>query len=88
MSLTGDTLTGVDEATVRDLRNHGGEVLDRVVAGRAVIVTRSGTPVALLTPLPRPRLTAAELIRRRRHLPEVDPSVLRADIDAVVDQSL
>ena len=31
--------------SVRELRNHGGEVLDRVARGVAVIVTRDGAEV-------------------------------------------
>ncbi|MBA3287839.1 MAG: type II toxin-antitoxin system prevent-host-death family antitoxin, partial [Acidimicrobiia bacterium] len=30
------------EVTVRELRNHGGEVLDRVIAGERLTVTRDG----------------------------------------------
>lgn len=76
------------EATVRDLRNNGGKVLDRVVAGEHVTITRDGTPVARLTPLPGPRLSAAALVERFRRLPPVDPERLRRDVDAVVDQAL
>jgi prevent-host-death family protein len=78
----------VSEATIRDLRNHGGEVIDRVRAGERVTITRDGEPVAELRPLPRRGLTAAALVERFRTLPPVDPNRLRADIDAVVDQSL
>ena len=46
------------EATVRDLRNHGGRVLDRVAAGERVTITRDGTPVARLEPAARGRLSA------------------------------
>jgi prevent-host-death family protein len=38
--------------TVRDLRNHGGRVLERVVGGESVTVTLDGRPVAELRPLP------------------------------------
>lgn len=78
-------MTGV---TVRDLRNHGGEVLDRVARGETLIVTKDGRPVAELRPLRRPSVVAAELIRRRRLLPNIDDRGLRADVDAVVDQTL
>jgi len=74
--------------TVRDLRNRGGEVLDRVERGERVIVTRDGRPVAELRPLPRPSARTAELIERRRRLPRVDPVALRHDIDTVLDPSL
>jgi len=76
------------EASIRDLRNHGGEVIDRVAAGERVTITRDGKAVAELRALPRPRATAAVLIERFRRLPPVDAARLRTDIDAVVDQSL
>ncbi|MGB8383974.1 MAG: type II toxin-antitoxin system prevent-host-death family antitoxin [Dermatophilaceae bacterium] len=76
------------EASVRDLRNHGGRVLDRVAAGERVTITRDGKPVARLEPAARGRLSAQTLVGRFRHLPPVDPQGLRADIDAVVDQQL
>ena len=74
--------------TVRELRNKGGEVLDRVARGEHVIVTRDGRPVAELRPLPRPSARPAELIERRRRLPRMDPEALRRDIDTVVDPTL
>ena len=76
------------EATVRDLRNKGGEVLDRVLAGERVTVTRDGKPVAELRPLPGTRLSAHALVERFRRLPPVDPDRFREDVDAVVDQAL
>ncbi|MGI8808451.1 MAG: type II toxin-antitoxin system Phd/YefM family antitoxin [Acidimicrobiales bacterium] len=76
------------EASIRELRNHGGEVIDRVAAGERVTITRDGKAVAELRPLPRQRATAVALIERFRRLPAVDPVRFRADIDAVVDQSL
>jgi prevent-host-death family protein len=76
------------EVNVRDLRNHGGEVLDRVSAGETVTVVRSGTAVAELRPLPRPATSAGELVARRRLLPAVDPAILRTDIDEVLDSEL
>ncbi len=76
------------EATVRDLRNKGGEVLDRVLAGERIVVTRDGKPVAELRPVPGTRLNAHALIERFRRLPPVDANRFRADVDAVVDQAL
>lgn len=74
--------------SIRDLRNHGGDVLAEVERGESVIVTRDGRPVAELRPLPRRGVSAAALIARRRHLPDVDTARLRADIDATIDMSL
>lgn len=76
------------DVTVRELRNDGGRILDRVVAGEALVVTRDGTPVAELRPLPSATLDAATLLTRWRQLPNVDPAHLRADIDSVMDPSL
>jgi prevent-host-death family protein len=75
------------DVTIRELRNHGGEVVDRAARGERVIITRSGRPVAELRPL-RPPLTAEVLIERRKGLPYVDPARLRADIDEVLDWRL
>lgn len=74
--------------SVRELRNHGGEVLARVQAGETLTVTSNGVPVAELRPLAGRYLTTAELIERSRSLPAVDARRLREDIDAVIDQSL
>ncbi|HZJ50881.1 MAG TPA: type II toxin-antitoxin system prevent-host-death family antitoxin [Actinomycetota bacterium] len=76
------------EASVRELRNHGGEVLDRVAAGEHVTVTRDGKPVAELRPLPQRGLTAAALVERFSRLPPVDPQRFRADVDAVMNPTL
>ncbi len=73
---------------MRDLRNHGAEVLARVEAGDRVTITRDGRPVAELHPLPRPSLSADALVARFKRLPPVDAALLRADVDAVVDQAL
>jgi prevent-host-death family protein len=76
------------EVSIRDLRNHGGEVIDRVQAGERVTITRDGRPVAELRPVGAPALTAEEVLRRWRRLPPMDPDKLRADIDAILDPSL
>lgn len=78
----------MEAVTVRDLRNKGGEVLDRVERGERVIVTRDGRPIAELRPLPRRSAGPVELIERRKRLPRVDPDALRRDIDSVVSPTL
>jgi prevent-host-death family protein len=78
----------MDSVTVRELRNDGAAVLDRVLRGEAVIVTRDGTEVAELRPLRRHSPSATDLIARRRRLPQVDPMALRRDIDYVLDPTL
>lgn len=72
-------------ATVRDLRNHGGDVLDRVAAGEHVVVTRDGRPVAELTAVRASRLGREALLARWRHVPRVDAQALRRDLDALLD---
>ncbi len=76
------------DVTIRDLRNHGGEVIDRVLAGETVVITRSGVPVAELVPLPPEGLDATALLARWRSLPAIDEAAFRADIDRVLDPSL
>jgi prevent-host-death family protein len=76
------------EVAVRDLRNRGGEILNRVAGGETLTVTRDGDPVAELRPLPRRPLPAASLLERWRALPAVDPARLRADIDDLLDPAL
>jgi prevent-host-death family protein len=78
----------VTEASIRDLRNHGGEILNRVAAGEAVIVTRDGEPIAELRPLSRRPLPARVLLQRWRQLPAIDAEQLRADIDDALDSTL
>lgn len=73
---------------MRDLRNKGGEVLDRVVAGEQVTVTRDGVAVAQLRPVPGTRLDAHALVERFRRLPPVDAVSFRADVDGAIDQSI
>jgi prevent-host-death family protein len=76
------------DVSIRDLRNHGGDVVDRVERGERFVVTRSGRPVAELRPLGAAGLPVAELIRRRVHLPVVDPESLRRDVDEAIDSAL
>jgi prevent-host-death family protein len=79
---------GEPEVSIRDLRNHGGEVVDRVAAGERIIITRDGRPIAELRPLPRPSLARPVVRDRWSRLPEIDPNRLREDLDAVIDSSL
>jgi len=78
----------VAEVAVRDLRNHGGEILSRVAGGETLTVTRDGAPVAELRPLPRRPRQAGLLLERWRALPAVIPAKLRADIDDLLDPGL
>ena len=74
--------------SIRDLRNRGGEVIERVLAGESLTVTRSGTPVAELAPVRRRGLDRETLLRRWRRLPPVDSETFRRDLDAALDSSL
>jgi antitoxin (DNA-binding transcriptional repressor) of toxin-antitoxin stability system len=73
--------------SIRDLRNHGGEIVDRAARGERITITRSGRPVAELRAL-RPPLSSEALLSRWRRLPGVDPAALRADVDRLLDSSL
>jgi prevent-host-death family protein len=76
------------EVSIRELRNHGGEVVDRVERGEKITITRSGRPVAELRPV-RPRGTPTDaLMEEWKHLPRMDPDKLRRDIDAIFDQHI
>jgi prevent-host-death family protein len=74
--------------SVRELRNKGGDVLDRVERGERLVVTRDGKPVAELSPVTRPPLPIDEVLARFRRLRPVDPAKLRADLDEIIDPSL
>ena len=63
-------------------------MVDRVIAGESLVVTRDGRPVAELRPLGQSALTAEELIRRWQRLPNVDPQIFRADVDAAIDPAM
>jgi len=78
----------VSEVPIRELRNHGGEVIDRAERGEQVIITRDGRRVAELRPLGRPAAKARALVERWSALPRVDPEKLRYDLDQAVDARL
>jgi len=69
---------------VRQLRNQGGQVLDRVERGERITVTRDGRDVAELTAV-HGALSAEALVSRWRNLPRADPEKLRRDLDAILD---
>jgi len=76
------------EVSIRDLRNHGGDIVDRVAHGEKVTITRSGKAVAQLSPVGAPPLPASVLLARWRQLPDVDPDRFRSDVDATLDSRL
>ena len=76
------------DVSIRDLRNRGGEVVDRAAHGELITITRGGKRVAELRPLGQPGLTAAALLDRWRHLPPVDPVAVRHELDELADAGL
>lgn len=76
------------DVTIRDLRNHGGEVIERAQRGEQLTITKAGRPVATLSALPQAGAPLDEIIRRRSTLPAVDPDWLRADLDDLIDPDL
>jgi prevent-host-death family protein len=66
----------------REFRNNSAAVMDAVEAGETYQVTRNGVAVAELRPLSRRRrLSAEELVNKRRNLPRVDHVLLRQEAD-------
>jgi len=76
------------DVSIRELRNHGGDVVDRASRGEQITITRSGRAVAELRAVASPALSAETLLSRWRLLPPVDPATFRADIDRLLDASL
>jgi prevent-host-death family protein len=78
----------MSNVSIRELRNHGGEVVERAQRGEQLTITRDGKPVAQLVPLPRASAPLDELRRQWATLPVVDPAGLRRDIDDLLDTEL
>lgn len=76
------------DVSIRELRNRGGEVVDRAARGEPIRITRGGTPVAELRAVSPPGLGAQALLDRWQALPAIDAAALRADVDAVLDPTL
>ena len=85
--ITRDTLDPMARVTIRELRNQGGEVVDRAARGEQITITRSGRPVAELRALRSP-LPADALLERWHRLPALDPVALQKDIDELLDWTL
>jgi prevent-host-death family protein len=78
----------MSEISIRELRNHGGDVVDRAAKGERLTITRSGKPVAELRPLSKEPLTLDAVISHRRRLPPVNPDDLRKDLDLILGPAL
>jgi antitoxin (DNA-binding transcriptional repressor) of toxin-antitoxin stability system len=78
----------MSDISARDLWNYGGHILDRVAGGESMTITRDGTPVALLCPLPAPRRSASALLERWKNVPVIDADFLRDDIAQIIDVDL
>ena len=78
----------MSDISIRELRNHGGEVVDRAARGEQITITRAGKPVAELRPVSRSPLAADTLLARWRALPALDPAAVRSDIDQTMDAGL
>ena len=63
-------------------------MVDRVISGEQLTLTRDGTAVALLIPLRRVPVSAAMLHERWAALPAVNFENFRRDIDSLIDQSV
>jgi prevent-host-death family protein len=79
---------GDPQVSIRELRNHGGEVIARVQAGESLTVTHSGLPVARIVPIAPPALSSEVLVAAWRRLPRIDLDELRRDIDGLIDPAL
>jgi prevent-host-death family protein len=69
--------------SIRELRNQGGEIVDRAANGERITITRGGKPVARLSPLD-PEPTSDVILERFRGLAPIDYDAFRADVDEVM----
>ena len=76
----------MSKVSIRELRNQGGQVIDRAERGERITITRDGREVAELRPLRQP-LSREAVLEKFRGLPPVDARRFRADVDELFDQS-
>jgi prevent-host-death family protein len=75
--------------TQRELRNESGDIMRRLDQGESFLVTRNGVPVGELTPVRRARFVRTDsLVALFSGAQSIDARRFRADLDAVVDQSV
>jgi prevent-host-death family protein len=77
------------EINQRDLRMRSREIMDAVEHGERFTVTRDGREIAQLVPITGRRtfVPSREFVELGRGLTTSDPDKLRADIDAMADQT-
>jgi antitoxin (DNA-binding transcriptional repressor) of toxin-antitoxin stability system len=76
------------EVSIRELRNEGGSVIERVLKGELITITRSGSPVAELRALGRAAASGSQLLIRWQHMPVIDHEQFRHDVDEWLDPVL
>ncbi len=76
--------SGKNAVTVFELRSDSGQVLDRVLAGELLTITRDGQPVAEMSPISIPAGLSA-LKMRAAKLKAIDPVLLRNDLEELVE---
>lgn len=76
------------EINQRELRNESGAILQAAADGETFVITRNGTPIAELRPLPRKKtyVSTAEAVRALAHIPPIDYQEMRAELDEIIDQ--
>lgn len=77
------------EVTQRQLRNESGEIMRALDRGEGFIITRNGVPVGQLRPLQQRRLVPIEeVVKMFAGGSPIDYEKFRADVDAILDQSI
>jgi prevent-host-death family protein len=76
------------DVTIRELRSHGSEVVDRAARGEQITITRAGKAVAELRPVSRQPLRAENLLARWQRLPPMDYPTMRAEIGKVINPAV
>lgn len=77
------------EVIESEFRNDVAAILREVEAGRTIIVTRNGIPIAEVRPLgPNRFVTRGTIADAAASAPRVDAGRFRADIDAVIDHRI
>lgn len=78
------------EISQRDLRLRSKEIMDAVESGTSFTVTRGGQQIGELTPLRSRRafVSRADFVFGSRTAPDIDLGALRADQDALYDETI